>query len=75
MQSTPPQQIQKPNSTFRRKKGSDLANISHSKINNKQNKLKHQRIIEISYLQPEKQIQITRKSRSNQQGDGNTVRK
>ncbi len=55
--------------------GSDFANISHSKISNKQNKLKHQRIIEISHLQPEKQTQLTRKSRSNQQGDSNTVRK
>jgi hypothetical protein len=55
--------------------GSDLANISHSKISNKQNKLKHQPIIEIAHLQPEKQIQITRKSQSNQQGDSNIVRK
>jgi hypothetical protein len=53
MQSTPPQQIQKPSSKFRRKEGSDLANISHSKINYIQNKLQHQRIITISYLQPE----------------------
>jgi len=44
-------------------------------INNKQTKLKHQRIIEISHLQPEKQIQLTRKSHSKQQGNSTTIRK
>jgi hypothetical protein len=44
-------------------------------INNKQIKIKHQRITEISHLQPEKHIQLTRKSHSKQQGDSNTIRK
>jgi len=44
-------------------------------IKNKDIKLKHQRIIEKYHLQPEKQIQLARKSHSNQQKDSNTIRK
>jgi len=44
-------------------------------INNKQIKLKHQRIIEISHLQPEKQIRLPRKSHPKQQDGSNTIRK
>ena len=75
MQNRPLQRIRKPSSKFRRKRPVTLQISLIPKIRNKQNELKHQRIIEISQLHPEKQIQLTRKHRSNQQGDSNTIRK
>ena len=71
----PPQQIRKPSSKFRRKRAVILQTSLIPEIKNKDIKLKHQRIIEKYHLQPEKQIQLARKSHSNQQKDSNTIRK
>jgi hypothetical protein len=45
------------------------------KLTTSKAKLKRQRFSVITQLRPEKQIQLTRKSRPNQQGDSNTIRK
>ena len=70
-----PQQIRKPGSKFRRKRPVILQIYLIPKLATSKAKLKHQRFSVITHLRPEKQIQLTRKSRPNQQGDSNTIRK
>ena len=75
MQNRPLQRIRKPSSKFRRKRPVTLQISPIPEINNKQIKLKHQRIIEKSHLHPKKQIRLPRKSHPKQQEDSNTIRK